>query len=127
MTLMTMYSKSRFNFSLIWKKSLCCFNLTNYLKFDEKCPKHIVLLNLIIFINSKSCLEFWWIAIVLPYSLFLGSYMHGQHDLQNLYSRSRRFIDFEHVEFSSLPKTLSSSPEQRSGFPTSGTDNSLSL
>ena len=45
--------------------------------------------------------------------------MHGQHDLQNLYSRSRIFIDFEHVEFSSLPKTKSSSPEQRSGFPTS--------
>ena len=32
------FSKPRTSCSLIWKKSLSCFNLTNYQNISEKCP-----------------------------------------------------------------------------------------
>ena len=39
---------------MIWKKSLSCFNLTNYLKISEKCPFNQ---QIIFLFNFKFCIE----------------------------------------------------------------------
>ena len=120
---MTMYCKSKFNYSRMWTKSLSCFNLTNYLKFDEKCekcPKHIVLLNLIIFINSKFLLG---ILVELRLCYHILYFWEAVCMVSTICKICTQGVGVLHILNPSschpCQRLKSSSPEQRSGFPTS--------
>ena len=53
--------RSRSNYSLIWKKYLYCFNLTDYLKMSEKFLFNIS--KYFLFTQIKFCLKFLWVFL----------------------------------------------------------------